>query len=116
MLFTRVEAALVYPRQCICGNQHGPLVDTGIERPLGIPRGYEEQQTASPVVRVYLCERCVRTAGHVFAMVEIETHEKLRDDYARLLVVVDDLEGQLDAVKPVLEAARKHAAKAPAHA
>lgn len=109
--FIRVDQPIVYPKQCVCGNQYGPFVDTVIERPLGIPQGQEGNVAASPVVRVYLCERCVRTAAHVFGMVEKDHHEKLRADYGDLLVTVDRLEGELAAVAPVIEAAREHVAK-----
>lgn len=109
MEFVKVEQPPFYPKQCVCGNQHGPMADTGIERPLGLPQGREGDTAVSPVVHVYLCERCIRTAGHLFGMVEHVTHEKLRHDYGTLLVSVDRLEGELEAVKPVLDAARAHA-------
>jgi outer membrane murein-binding lipoprotein Lpp len=113
--FLIVEQPYMYPKQCVCGNQIGPMVDTCIERMLGLPLSGFENVPASPVVRVYLCERCVRTAGHVFGMVEHDTHEKLRSDFADLLLKVDTLEGELDTVRPVIEAARE-AAKAKAAA
>lgn len=108
MEFVKVETPNFYPRQCICGDQHGPFVDTMIERPLGVPQGHAD--TASPVVHVYLCERCVRTAGQTMGMVAGADHAKLRSDYGSLLLTVDRLEGELDTVRPVLEAARAHVA------
>lgn len=40
-----VAQPIFFPTACVCGNQTGPMVDTGIETGAG---------------RVYLCHRCVR--------------------------------------------------------
>lgn len=79
-----------YPGHCICTSQDRPLVDTGIEL-VGNQR-------------VYLCERCVRTAAQLFGMVELTVAAKTEE---RALIAegrVRDLETELADARPVLEA------------
>ena len=84
-----VDYAAFFPSTCVCGEAHGRMADTGIEK-------YAE--------RLYLCERCVRDAARLFEMVERTEHEDALVAGIELEQKVEALELHLAELIPVRDA------------
>lgn len=85
MDFHKVEAPVFFPAVChVCGNQSGAHVDTLVEDLNG---------------RIYLCERCVRTAALKLGWTQPSHVVALRDQ-------LGEMEGYRDALLAELEAER----------
>lgn len=84
--FNKIERPLARPTACVICHTHGcpdGFIDTGQELPM--------------YGRVYICGWCIASAAKMQGFADGVVHEKLRADFANLLVTVDGLEGELDA-------------------
>lgn len=114
--FLKVERPYAPPTQCLICHTHScpeGFVDTTVEiAGYGVGGGNAG--------RVYLCGWCVASAAKLYGFVDPGQHEKLRQDYGRLLSTVDQLEGELgqerDRVLVSIADLRKHGVKIPAKA
>lgn len=68
--FQLVPHPQIFPSACVCGSQHGPILDTHIERP-----GYG---------RVYLCKLCAFRVALRYGFAKGDEMNKLMDARAGL--------------------------------
>lgn len=84
-----VDHPVFFPTTCICGEAHGRMVDTTVER-------YDE--------RFYLCERCTVAAGRLVGMLpqtDFDAQTVALDDARQTIV---DLELEVAELQPVRDA------------
>lgn len=66
----KVDAPTLFPSMCItCGGQNGPLVDTAVNKPVGVGGDF----------RVYLCRRCTAQAARTLGMIKGDEHLRLQN-------------------------------------